>query len=140
MKMRSAVSIGIGLSLLAVAWPAAARDSHWRTEIRVGPSHHDRWHSGRWHHGWRDGRLGWWWVSGNAWHYYPERVFPYPEPVRPPIVVVSPQPQVLQPPPVLMQQTAPAVWYFCEAVQAYYPYVNSCPTGWKTVPAVPAQP
>ncbi len=35
------------------------------------------------------------------------------------------------------QSSTPAVWYFCEKTNAYYPYVNSCAEGWKTVPALP---
>jgi hypothetical protein len=26
-------------------------------------------------------------------------------------------------------------WYFCTSANAYYPYVKSCPEGWKPVPA-----
>lgn len=142
MKRRGVVVLaigGIGLSLLAAALPAAARDGHWSTQVRIGTPHPSHWHNGRWQHGWRDGRVGWWWVVGPEWYYYPDRVYPYPEPYRPPVVVVAPPVSAPQlPPPVMVQQAAPAVWYFCEAAQTYYPYVNSCPAGWKTVPAVPA--
>jgi hypothetical protein len=35
---------------------------------------------------------------------------------------------------------APApFWYFCEAANAYYPYVTTCAGGWKVVPATPDQ-
>lgn len=32
-----------------------------------------------------------------------------------------------------------AFWYFCEAANAYYPYVTTCASGWKVVPATPDQ-
>lgn len=28
-----------------------------------------------------------------------------------------------------------AVWHYCEAYRTYYPYVDSCPGGWRAVPA-----
>lgn len=31
-------------------------------------------------------------------------------------------------------------WYYCESAKSYYPYVNQCPEGWKTVPATPPAP
>lgn len=55
----------------------------------------------------------------------------YSEPViiheSPPVVVA----------PAAPAQPQPAVWYLCKSVNAYYPYVESCPEGWATVPAVP---
>jgi hypothetical protein len=51
------------------------------------------------------------------------------------------------PPPVILYQTPtayvppsppPAYWYYCDAAQAYYPYVRECPGGWT--PVVPAPP
>jgi|CXWL01.1.fsa_nt_gi hypothetical protein len=51
---------------------------------------------------------------------------------------VQPETVYVQPEPVYMPSTAAApVWYFCPAANAYYPYVNSCPSGWQTVPATP---
>ena len=56
-----------------------------------------------------------------------------------PVYVPAPAPVVVAPPvqPVIQQQAAPNVWYYCPSSQTYYPYVQSCPTGWQTVPAVP---
>ena len=28
-------------------------------------------------------------------------------------------------------------WYYCDSVDAYYPYVENCPEGWQEVPATP---
>jgi len=47
---------------------------------------------------------------------------------------------------VIVQPTAPApsapppaqYWYYCDAAKGYYPYVPSCPAGWRMVPASPA--
>ncbi len=44
--------------------------------------------------------------------------------------------------PIIIQQQAPvapppAYWYFCRPVNAYYPYVKECPSGWERVPAQP---
>jgi hypothetical protein len=50
--------------------------------------------------------------------------------VNPPVIVAAP-PQITPAPPV-------QYWYFCTAANGYYPYVSSCPEGWKTVPATPA--
>ena len=42
------------------------------------------------------GRGGWWWVVGDAWYYYPQPVYPYPDPYTPP-VVVAPLPKAAHP-------------------------------------------
>jgi len=62
------------------------------------------WRGGHWHHGFHAGRLGWWWVVGNGWYYYPNATYPYPQ-----------------------------YWYYCASAGAYYPYVSACPEGWTPV-------
>jgi hypothetical protein len=98
-------------------------------------------------------------VAGNAWadrrHWHPRSsvqfgiymggpwVFPpyYPYPVYAPPIVVAPA----APPPVYIeqQQAAPAMepgyWYYCQEVQAYYPYVQQCPGPWQQVAPQPPQ-
>jgi len=84
-------------------------------------------------------------VVGGAYYFYPQPIYPYPDPYQPPVVVVEQQPQVVMVPqaaPVYApQQAAPQaaaqVWYFCDASQTYYPYVASCAGGWRSVPATP---
>lgn len=49
----------------------------------------------------------------------------------------DPVPVLVEPLPVAPLEAQPAQWYYCEAAGAFYPYVQSCPTGWKTVPAEP---
>ena len=64
--------------------------------------------------------------------YYP--YYPYP-------VYQQPYPIYGQPGSVYAPSIAPSVqyWYFCAAANAYYPYVASCPSGWRAVPAIPPQ-
>jgi hypothetical protein len=56
----------------------------------------------------------------------------------------QPRPVYVQPAPPYAPGYEPSVappsvpyWYFCAAANAYYPYVNSCPSGWQAVPATP---
>ena len=32
---------------------------------------------------------------------------------------------------------APGTWYYCDSAKAYYPYIQQCPEGWRSVPASP---
>jgi hypothetical protein len=141
-----------GLTLLAVLPSVALADGRghgspaWRGNIRSF-GHHDVniWRSGGWRHTNYGGRLGWWWVVGGAYYFYPQPIYPYPDPYQPPVVVVEQQPQVVMAPQAPQvyapQQMAPQAsaqnWYFCDASQTYYPYVASCAGGWRTVPAMP---
>ena len=46
------------------------------------------------------------------------------------------------PAPIYVPGVAPSTvqyWYFCPAANAYYPYVPTCPGGWRPVPATPPQ-
>ncbi|VVD60031.1 hypothetical protein [Pandoraea terrigena] len=95
--------------------------------------------------------------SALAWHggggvrvwvgpgYYPYG-YPYYPPTQyyaPPVVVVPSQPQQY------IEQSQPGAqgdqpgtnsdtWYYCDKAGAYYPYVKTCPAGWREVPAQPA--
>jgi len=67
--------------------------------------------------------------------YYaaPYPYYPAPYYYQPPVVVqAAPQPQLQ----VAPQTTAPT-WYYCNESKTYYPYVQSCPSGWTAVPATP---
>lgn len=110
------------------------------------------WGQGRWVHDRHNGALGWWWVVGGMWYFYPHPVAvpqttvivqqPAPQPiiVSPPgqqIVVQAPAPVAPPPlPPVAVTQ-APAqvtpVMYYCKATGTYYPETMTCPNGWSTV-------
>jgi len=76
---------------------------------------------------------------GPVWYPY---AYPYPYPYPYPYAYppYSPPVVVQSPPPVYVQQEAPAAgsapaqyWYYCQASQAYYPYVKECPAGWMQV-------
>ena len=79
---------------------------------------------------------------GAAWHRWHGEVFigigaPIWIP-PPPYYVVSPPPTVVvQQPPSPPTQTS--YWYYCPSARAYYPYVQSCPEPWVTVPTRPLQ-
>jgi hypothetical protein len=109
------------------------------------------WRGGHWNNTCFGGRCGWWWFAEGQWFFYANRPGPYPvlvsdvvyvEPVAP--VVVEPQAPVMIAPPAPAptappQQSSPT-WYYCTSSKSYYPYVASCPEGWKGVPAQPAPP
>lgn len=106
----------------------------WHGDIRVFQNRDlPRWRAGNWHHGVHQGHLGWWWVVGGLWYLYPQPVYPYPDAYTPPVVVVQP------PSPAMPGALAPQTqnWYYCTSARSYYPYVPSCPEGWKAVPATP---
>jgi len=118
-------------------------DEHGRAEVRhEAPVYHGDisrfhehdwavWHEGRWYHGDHSGRLGWWWVAGGLWYFYPYPVYPYPDPYLPPDL---PVPAVPLPP-------TPTAWYYCNSARSYYPYVTACPEGWQAVaPSLAAPP
>jgi len=100
------------------------------------------WRGGNWHHGRHDGRLGWWWIAAGVWYFYPEPVYPYPDPYIPPVTVINQQPPVVVPQQSVPVQPQPPVqtWYYCDSAKGYYPYVSSCPEGWRAVAAQPPKP
>jgi hypothetical protein len=65
---------------------------------------------------------------GSYWEFYN-----YPP------VVIAPSPRIyVEPlPPVVAQPPSPSYWYYCEDFQAYYPYVQECPGGWRPVTPTP---
>lgn len=104
---------------------AYARDEYF--DYRGAVSHGadvDHWDDGQWFHGDHLGRVGWWWVVGGAWYFYPSPVYPYPDPYAY----------------VPRSEAGPLsnYAYYCPSVNSYYPYVTECPWGWRLV--VPQQP
>ena len=76
-----------------------------------------------------------WILSGAApYGYYPPA---YPAPIYsapayvPPAMTYAPAPASHASPP------AQNAYYFCPASKAYYPYVSSCATAWRSVPVIP---
>jgi hypothetical protein len=109
--------------------------SHFRGDgARVHQDGHS-WRGGHWaghHHG---SRLGWSVAIGGLWYpyAYPSYPYAYGYPVYP--YSYSWEPLALQAP-----EAAPPTpyWYYCEASGAYYPYVATCPGGWRPVPVMPS--
>jgi len=60
--------------------------------------------------------------------YYPPPYYP-PAVYAPPVYAPVVQPTYVAPP--------AQSWYYCDNPKGYYPYVNSCSTGWRPVPAKP---
>ena len=82
-----------------------------------GIGHIEQWHGGQWYRGDHDGRFGSWWVIGPSWYWYPNEVYPLPDPYTPPGL-------------------AAGLWYWCPDSRQYYPYAGDlCPSGW--VPVTP---
>jgi len=116
-------------------------DRGWGGDIRhFDGRDFNHWRSGSWRHASHGGRMGWWWVIGGMWYFYPQPVYPYPDPYLPPVIMAQPAPggMVVPAPPPVVHQAPPQVWYYCEASAGYYPYVAACPGGWKAVPATPS--
>lgn len=110
----------------------------WHGDIRYFERHDlPRWRSGAWRHSRHDGRLGWWWVVGGLWYFYPQPIYPYPDPYMPPVVITQYEPVQSTPDIVVAPAVASQSWYYCESADGYYPYTPTCPEGWKTVPATP---
>ncbi|AWV02621.1 hypothetical protein DM992_24890 [Burkholderia sp. JP2-270] len=71
-------------------------------------------------------------------YYYP--VVPAPYYYPPPVVVVPVAPG---PSPEYVEKGQPQddgdadLWYYCDASRHYYPYVKTCKSGWRSVPARP---
>jgi hypothetical protein len=66
------------------------------------------------------GRFGCCWVLGDAWYYYPQPIYPYPDPYLPPVVA---------PPPGPPRQ----IYYYCPRPRGYFPYVQACTLPWRAV-------
>lgn len=79
-----------------------------------------------WHHGGYRGYNDWFWIAGSGLLLYP-----YLAPQRPVIIEQHSDPVLVVPP------QAAQNWYYCDSARAYYPHVQSCPEGWRAVPATP---
>ena len=100
MKMQRIAAVVVAAVTAAAFVPAAHadRDHHWHGDIHRFAGHdYDHWRGGHWYRGPHGGRSGWWWVVGGGWYFYPQPVYPYPDPYVPPMVAV-PQPVVPAPP------------------------------------------
>jgi hypothetical protein len=94
--------------------------------------HRDHGHRGHRHrgHGHRGGHRS----GGERVFISPGLVVPFGsdwEPYPDPPVVMAPSPRVY------LEPSPPHYWYYCDASQAYYPYVPQCPGGWRAVSPAP---
>lgn len=128
-------ALTVGSAALAQRERHAPPPPRWHGDISRFHEHDwHLWRGGHWEYARHGGRIGWWWVVGGAWYLYPAPVYPYPNPWEPPAVIVAPPVEPPPPPPAPPTQ----YWYYCEASHGYYPYLTTCPGGWKPVPAIPA--
>ena len=127
-----------GLTLLATAGlymlaPVTAQAGNVGWAVAVGGGY-----GGGYGGGWRPAAYGPGWGGGwgPAWrggYYGPGYGYPYAAGYYSPPVVYAAPPQ----PMVLASQPQPPVWYYCESSGQYFPYVQSCTSGWQTQPAMP---
>jgi hypothetical protein len=89
------------------------------------------WRSGRWVRDVHEGRGGWWWVIDQTWYPYAQVTYPFPDPFTP-----SPykQPTILGESDVQVPASA-FYWYYCAALDEFYPYAVACESGWSKVRA-----
>lgn len=59
-----------------------------------------------------------WYGPDYGYYYYPPPAQVYAEPDD-----------------TVVEQAAPAYWYWCASAKNYFPYVQACPEGWQAVPA-----
>jgi hypothetical protein len=79
---------------------------------------YNAWRGGHWYHGYHGSTLGWWWIVGPAWYAFSSPIYPYPDYSFD--TDVSPD-------------LSSGYWYWCAPLQAYYPYVQTCPVPWQQV-------
>lgn len=115
-----AVMLTAGIASAASAQERRHGDRGWHDhDIHHFHDHDfDRWRTGHWAHGRHDGRVGWWWTVGPTWYYYPQPIYPFPDPYQPPAVGATGQ-----------------MYYYCDQPPGYYPYVPECRVPWRAVPA-----
>ena len=133
-KAMLALLLAAGLLVLSPL-PVQAGNVGWAVSVGGGygggwrPAAYGPGYGGGWGPGWRGG------------YYGPGYGFPYAAGYYAPPVVYAAPPVVSyttpQQPMVLASQPQAPVWYYCEASGQYFPYVQSCPSGWQTQPAMP---
>ncbi len=124
--IRIAVLAVLGLPLAAFAWG----------RVGVGGGVHygygPHYYYGPHYRGWYGPRYGYWYGAGFYPYYYYGPGYGY--------YYYPPPSQVYaEPDDTVVEQPAPAYWYYCNSARNYFPYVQSCPEGWQAVPA-PAAP
>ena len=130
------------LTLLAAAGlfalaPVVAQAGNVGWAVSVGGGYGGGWRPAAYGPGWGGG----WGPGWRGGYYGPGYGYPYAAGYYSPPVVYAAPPVVTyatpQQPMVLASQPQPPVWYYCEASGQYFPYVQSCASGWQTQPAMP---
>ena len=123
-------------SLLTLA-PLAAQAGNVGWAVSVGGGYGGGWRPAAYGPGWG----GAWGPAWGGGFYGPGYGYPYSAGYYSPPVVYAAPPVVAyaapQQPMVLASQPQAPIWYYCEASGRYFPYVQSCPSGWQTRPAIP---
>lgn len=86
-------------------------------------------------HGWYGGWYGFYPFGFYSFGYYPYG-YPYPSYAYP----YPYYPYTYSQPPVYIEPEQPFYWYYCQDPQGYYPYIESCPSGWTRVTPTPPPP
>jgi len=74
---------------------------------------------------------------GAAPYYYANDVYYMQQPGGYEVVAPPPEAPAVAQPPSAAPTPAPGNWYYCDSAKGYYPYVQQCPEGWRSVPATP---
>lgn len=139
MISKTVLTVLATVGLLALA-PAVAQAGNVGWAVSVGGGY------GGYGGGWRPAAYGPGWGGGwgPGWrggYYGPGYGYPYAATYYAPPVVYAAPPVVTyaapQQPMVLASQPQAPIWYYCEASDQYFPYVQSCASGWQTRPAMP---
>lgn len=129
---KAALALVAMAGLFTIA-PVAAQAGHGGWAVSVGGGYGGGWRPAAYGPGWGPGWRGGYYGPGYG---YPYAGGYYSAPVvyaAPPVVAyVAPQQ-----PMVLAAQPQAAIWYYCQASGQYFPYVQNCPSGWQTQPAMP---
>lgn len=102
----------LALSLVAISLASPDAEAHRRGGARV-----HLFVGGPWYY-------PWYWGPPVYYHYSPAPVVVHRE------ERVYVEKDEIEPAPA---ENPAAWWYFCEESKTYYPYVKSCPAGWKKV-------
>jgi len=121
--------LGVALASLLLTSPLIAQAGNVGWNVSVGGGYGGGWRPGFYGPGWRGH-----WSHGGPFYG------PYAGYYAPPVVYASPPVVTYMPPPqpmVLSAQPQPAVWYYCQESDKYFPSAQECPAGWQTEPATP---
>ena len=82
---------------------------------------------------------GYGWYGHYPFGYYPYGYYPYGYPFPSYAYPSYPYPSAPSQYPAYVESEQPFYWYYCQDPQGYYPYVESCPSGWTRVIPTPPE-